>query len=97
MMLIKKHQDVFRKGHMRTTLTLDNDVAMRLEAAQRRTGLSFKEIVNLMLRLGLEAQETKGQDIEPFVVAARPLGLKPGLNYANTGELLEQLEGPQHQ
>lgn len=82
---------------MRTTLTLDDDVAMRLEAAQRRKGLSFKEIVNVTLRYGLEAQEMEGQGIEPFVVEARPLGLKTGLNYANTGELLDQLEGPNHQ
>jgi hypothetical protein len=84
-------------GYMRTTLTLDDDVVMRLEAAQRRKGLSFKEIVNVTLRYGLEAHELETQDIEPFVVEARPLGLNPGLNYANTGELLEQLEGPNHQ
>ena len=38
---------------MRTTLTLDEDVAERLQAEVRRTGRSFKETVNELLRLAL--------------------------------------------
>jgi hypothetical protein len=39
---------------MRTTLTLDDDVALLVDEARARRGLSFKEIVNEALRLGLE-------------------------------------------
>ena len=38
---------------MRTTLTLDDDVAVLLERTRRAKGLSFKQIVNQALRAGL--------------------------------------------
>ncbi len=82
---------------MRTTITLDEDVAARLAALQRQTGRSFKDIVNHTLRLGLERQSSQRSAPRPrFKVAARKLGVHPGLNYANVGELLEQIEGPAH-
>jgi plasmid stability protein len=40
---------------MRTTLTLDDDVAAALEKKADRSGRSFKDVVNEMLRAGLEA------------------------------------------
>lgn len=82
---------------MRTTITLEDDVAARLAALQRQTGRSFKEIVNHTLRLGLERQARLRKSPRPrFKVVARPLGARPGLNYANVGDLLEQIEGPAH-
>jgi len=41
---------------MRTTLTLDDDVAVRLERL-RRKGRTLKEVVNEALRAGLDALE----------------------------------------
>ena len=80
---------------MRTTLTLDQDVARNLRAEMRRSGLSFKETVNDYLRRGLlSRRELKPH--QPFVVRARPLGLRAGLSYDSIGDLLEQLEGPVH-
>jgi len=38
---------------MRTTLTLDGDVADRLRALARERGLPFKQVVNAVLRRGL--------------------------------------------
>ncbi|QQS45498.1 MAG: CopG family transcriptional regulator [Acidobacteriota bacterium] len=81
---------------MRTTLTLDEDVAARLAEMQKRTGMSFKEIVNQTLRQGLERQQASLKKITGFKVKARPLGQVPGLQYSNIGELLEQLEGVRH-
>ena len=80
---------------MRTTLTLDDDVAARLEQAMRKSGRSFKETVNDALREGLARRRESGA-IEPFVVRARELGRVPGLDYSNVGELLEVAEGPEH-
>ena len=42
---------------MRTTLTLDDDVAAKLRAEARKSGRSFKETVNQVLRLGLHTGE----------------------------------------
>ena len=80
---------------MRTTLTLEKDVALRLKTEMRRSGRSLKETVNDLLRVGLENSRRTPQ-ARPFRVRARPLGLKPGLDYDNIGELLEQVEGPGH-
>ena len=78
---------------MRTTITLDEDVMAKLKAEMRKRGVSFKEVVNEMLRTGLVlSQKPKVQ--RPVKFNTRPLGLRPGLNYDSASELLEQIEGP---
>jgi len=80
---------------MRTTITLDADVAAKLRAESKKTGRPFKAVVNEYLRLGFTARrQLKGRKL--FKVKARPLGLKAGVNIDNVGELLEQIEGPAH-
>ena len=81
---------------MRTTITLDDDVAEKLNAEMRRRKTNnFKETLNDVLRRGLAVRRELGGS-EPFTVRARRLGSVPGLQYDNIGELLEGLEGPQH-
>jgi hypothetical protein len=80
---------------VRTTLSLDDDVASLLNKEVRHSGTSFKEAVNHYLRLGLMAAKRQ-QPVRSFKVKARPLGLAPGLSYDNIGELLEAIEGPAH-
>lgn len=79
---------------MRTTLTLDEDVARLLDKETKRAGLSFKQAVNHYLRLGLMASKRPAS--KPFKVVPLDLGLPPGLNYDNIEEVLEALEGPFH-
>ncbi len=76
-------------------MTLDSDVIAKLRAEVRKSGRSFKEVVNAFLRLGLNSRRALKAP-RPFVVKARELGLQPGLNYDNISELLEHLEGPLH-
>lgn len=79
---------------MRTTLTLDDDVAAKLKAEMRRTGKSFREVVNEHLRRGLLARRAASTRV-PFTIRARDLGnLRPGLSLDCIAELLEQVEGP---
>jgi hypothetical protein len=81
---------------MRTTLSLDDDVAAKLKSEVKRSGRSFKEVVNEYLRLGFHAKKNH-QDKKPFRVKTRDLGeLRPGLSLDNIGELLEQIEGSAH-
>ena len=75
---------------MRTTLTLDDDVAAKLKAQMRRSGESFRQTVNRFLRLGLNARVVK--PTKRFVVRARPLGAKAGVSYDNVWELVAQLD-----
>lgn len=81
---------------MRTTLTLDEDVAAKLKAESRRSDRTFREVVNETLRRGLERRQPSGAK-RPFKIVARDLGgLQPGLSLDNIGELLEKIEGPLH-
>jgi hypothetical protein len=79
---------------VRTTLSLDDDVANLLNKEVRRSGISFKQAVNDFLRLGLMASRQHIR--KSFVVTPRPLGLPPGLSYDNVEELLEALESGAH-
>ncbi|MGH9555702.1 MAG: hypothetical protein ACRD2Y_07755 [Terriglobales bacterium] len=79
---------------MRTTLTLDDDVAAKLKAEVRRTGNSFKQVVNGALRRELNKPAAK--KLPPFKVKARALGLRPGLSYDKVWELIEKVEGPDY-
>jgi hypothetical protein len=80
---------------VRTTLTIDDDIAVLVEQEQRRSGDSFKGTVNRLLRRGLTAAH-KPNTSEPFDVKPMPMGLRPGLSYDCTAELLEEAEGPYH-
>jgi hypothetical protein len=77
---------------VRTTLTLDDDVAARLKTEVRRTGKAFKQAVNDALRAGLEKRRRERP--KSYRVRARALGLRPGLDHDRISDLLEQLEGP---
>jgi len=79
----------------RTTLTLEDDVAAKLKAVMRRTGRSFKDTVNEILRYGL-AQQTRVKKQKPFKIHAKDMGLRPGLDYDHISRLLEEIEGPTH-
>ena len=80
---------------MRTTLTLDEDVAAKLRSESRKSGKSFRETVNDVLRTGLNRKKEAKPAIQ-FLVRTRNLYPREGLNFDNIGELLEQVEGPLH-
>jgi hypothetical protein len=81
---------------MRTTLTLDEDVAAKLKAEARRADRPFREVLNETLRRGL-ATRRSAVGRKPFTITARDLGeLKPGLSLDNVAELVEQVEGSPH-
>jgi hypothetical protein len=82
---------------VRTTLTLDDDVARRLQGEVRRSGKSFKEVVNETLRVGLSGRRKPRAAEPPFEIRPRDLGaLRPGLSLDDIGSLLEVAEGPLH-
>jgi hypothetical protein len=79
---------------MRTTLTLDDDVAIRLREESRRSGMPFKVIINEHLRAALARRQAIAA-IAPFQVAPRTMGgPMPGLSYDDVGALLEEIESP---
>lgn len=51
---------------MRTTLTLDDDVAVQIEKLRKSRDLALKDIVNEALRRGLREMTAKTKKREPF-------------------------------
>lgn len=79
---------------MRTTLTLDDDVAAKLKTESQRSGRPFRVVVNDFLRRGLASRGPRAPG-RRFTVVARDLGaLRPGLSLDNVAELVEQVDGP---
>jgi hypothetical protein len=80
---------------VRTTLTIDDDIAVLVKQEVRRTGDSFKGTVNRLLRRGLMVKD-KNTQRAPFEVTPLFMGLHPGQSYDNIEALLEVLDGPGH-
>ncbi len=81
---------------MRTTLTLDPDIAARARKGAARLHKPFKEIINAALRVGLD--EILAPPVaKPYHTKARPLGLRRGFSYDNISELIAAAEGEDHQ
>jgi hypothetical protein len=89
MMPVLYHHDV------RTTLTVDDDVAAHLQELARQSRQPFKRVVNEMLRLGLRSRQTSAPR-RRFVVKARDTALKPGVELDCAASLIEQIEGSMH-
>ena len=80
---------------MRTTLTLDDDIAAKLKAESRKTGRPFRDTVNECLRVGLTMRK-QADTARPFHVKTRDMGLRPGINIDKVSALLDELEGHEH-
>jgi hypothetical protein len=79
---------------VRTTLTLDDDVAVMLNKEARKSGEPFKQVVNRYLRLGLTASTQPTR--KPFKVKPWNLQVPSGQSFDRVEELIEFLEGPLH-
>lgn len=57
---------------MRTTLTLDEDVAAMLERERQRTGESLREVTNRLLRRGLQRGPEQPHPVDLPLLPGRP-------------------------
>jgi hypothetical protein len=80
---------------MRTTLTLDPDVAAKAKRGAAKLRKPFKEVINTALRVGLD-EVLRPPAAKPYKTKARPLGLRRGFSYDNISELLARAEGEDH-
>lgn len=76
---------------MRTTLTLDDDIARELQERARRRGESFKEVVNETLRSGLRGKKPSSQSPR-FEVHAKACGFRSGVDVLRLNQLSDELE-----
>jgi hypothetical protein len=80
---------------MRTTLTLDPDVAAKARQGAAKLNKPFKEVINSALRIGLE-EVLNPKTTRPYRTKPRPLGLRRGFSYDNISELIASAEGEDH-
>jgi hypothetical protein len=80
---------------MRTTLTLDPDIAARAKKGAAKLRKPFKDVINAALRAGLD-EILAPPAAKPYRTKARPLGLRRGISYDNVSELIAISEGEDH-
>ena len=78
---------------MRTTLTIEDDVAVRLEKVLQTSKTSFKALINDVLRRGLDDMDRPAERRTPYVLCTVDLGecLVPNLD--SVAEALAHGEG----
>jgi hypothetical protein len=81
---------------MRTTLSLDDDVAALLQQVQKKRDATLKQVVNEALRRGLERMTQPIVPQKPFRTQPVNLGKCYFPNLDNTWEVLAEAEGDSH-
>lgn len=74
---------------MRTTVTLDPDVAEQLKSVARRKNQPFKVVLNDAVRAGLAAERGAKK---PYKLPTFSLGLRPGVDLTHASQLVGELE-----
>ena len=75
---------------MRTTLTLDDDLADALKQQAKLLDIPFKQVVNDTLRRGLAPEAPEDRPV--FRVQPFRSGFRPGLDPLKLNQLNDQLE-----
>jgi len=75
---------------MRTTVTLDDDVAAKLKRLARERDISFKEALNSSVRRGIERGEARPRPHR--LPPAQRLEARPGVNLDKALQLAGEME-----
>lgn len=77
---------------MRTTLTIDDDVAAMLERLRKTRDARLKDLINEALRRGLSDMDTRPKRRKPFRTQSLDLG-RPLIDVTNVAEAIAIAEG----
>lgn len=77
---------------MRTTLTIDDDVAAEIERVRREREQNLKDVVNDALRLGLREMRARPKRRKAFHTKTYDMG-SPLVNIDNVAEAIAYAEG----
>lgn len=88
-MLPLPHHDALDCKHVRTTLTLADDVAAAVERVRRKRSIGLSEAVNELIRAGLV---THDEPSTPFRQKSHDLGR--GIDFDDIADTLETVDGP---
>ena len=78
---------------MRTTLSIDKDVAALLESLRRRRDVRFKDLVNDALRRGPKEMGSRPKPRKPFRTRTADLGAPRLAGLDNVAEAIATTEG----
>ena len=91
--------DINRAGHydvlMRTTLTIDDDIAVRIEDRRRCDGQSLKQVINRLLREGLR-HDQRPLEARKYRTKTHKLHLRPGFDAARLNRLVDEIATDTH-
>jgi hypothetical protein len=76
---------------VRTTLTIDDDLAGLLKRRARELGLPFKDVVNRTLRAGL-GEQAKPRRHAALKTIPHAFGFRPGIDLDKLNQLSDELE-----
>ena len=76
---------------MRTTLTIEDDIAVRIEERRRRDGQSLKQVVNALLREGLRSGQ-RTPAARKYRTKPHALSMRPGFDAARLNQLADELD-----
>lgn len=76
---------------MRTTLTIDDDLAGLLKRRARELGVPFKDVVNRTLRAGLGEQAKPRRHPAPKTIP-HSFGFRAGIDLDKLNQLADELE-----
>ena len=77
---------------MRTTVTLEHEVAAKLKELAHRRRASFKDTLNDVLRKGLTSQAGTARRVERFIVKPHAGGFRPGIDPSKLNQVVDELE-----
>ena len=78
-------------SEMRTTLTLDDDLAGLLKQRARELGIPYKEAVNRTIRAGM-GKDTATRSLPALKTISHSFGFRPGIDLDKLGQLADELE-----
>jgi hypothetical protein len=78
---------------MRTTITLDEDVAVALKRLEKQRGMKFRTLVNQVLRQGIKHMTAPQKKRSVFRTRSVDLGACRAANVDNVAEVLAVAEG----
>jgi predicted DNA-binding ribbon-helix-helix protein len=76
---------------MRTTLTLDDDLAEKLKQLSEKRRLPFRQVLNEMLRRGLMGQTGQKRPVA-LKIDTFSSALRPGVDPLKLNQLIDDLE-----
>ena len=80
---------------MRTTVSIDDDLAQSIEHLRSRKNLSFREAINQLLRIGLQTTESAPMS-RSYSGPVFDSELMPGIDPRRLNQLADELEVEAH-